>query len=245
MIVIASIHQPSTNTLMLFDNVLLLSEGKSMYFGPPDKSTQYFTGLGYPPHQFISPAEAMLDLVNVDFVREDRDANILDILGQAWQNSGERKSLMDHIEHGEANKEIYGMAQKVTKIYARSIFAQTWIQLHRMLLKAYRDFLAYGVRIAMYLGLAILMGTAWLRLSYVQENIQNFLTALFFGSAFMSFMVRGLLDTSNLQGRRVYPGISRRSCSNDQRTRQWSLRPSFVPISQHNCWNPFPLYNST
>ena len=41
----------------------------------------------------------------------------------------------------------------------------------------------------MYLSLAILMGTTWLRLSYTQENIQNFLMALFFGSAFMSFMV--------------------------------------------------------
>ena len=46
----------------------------------------------------------------------------------------------------------------------------------------------------MYLGLAILMGTAWLRLSYSQENIQNVLNALFFGSAFMSFMV-DLLDS--------------------------------------------------
>ena len=41
----------------------------------------------------------------------------------------------------------------------------------------------------MYIGLAVLMGTAWLRLSYSQENIQNVLNALFFGSAFMSFMV--------------------------------------------------------
>ena len=41
----------------------------------------------------------------------------------------------------------------------------------------------------MYFSLAILMGTTWLRLSYSQTNIQNFLNALFFGSAFMSFMV--------------------------------------------------------
>jgi len=52
--------------------------------------------------------------------------------------------------------------------------------------------LAYGVRIAMYVGLAILMGTSWLRLSYSQENIQNVLNALFFGSAFMSFMVSSI-----------------------------------------------------
>jgi hypothetical protein len=55
--------------------------------------------------------------------------------------------------------------------------------------KSYRDPLAYGVRIAMYLGLAILMGTVWLRLSYSQENIQNILDGLFFGGCFMSFMV--------------------------------------------------------
>jgi len=55
--------------------------------------------------------------------------------------------------------------------------------------KSYRDPLAYGVRIAMYLGLAILMGTGWLRLSYSEDNIQNVLNSLFFGSAFMSFMV--------------------------------------------------------
>jgi apolipoprotein N-acyltransferase len=41
----------------------------------------------------------------------------------------------------------------------------------------------------MYLGLAILMGTAWLRLGYSQWNIQNVINALFYGSAFMSFMV--------------------------------------------------------
>ena len=62
--------------------------------------------------------------------------------------------------------------------------------------KSYRDPLAYGVRIAMYLGLAILIGTVWLRLSYSQENIQNVFNGLFFGSCFMSFMV--LLITSSL-----------------------------------------------
>lgn len=40
----------------------------------------------------------------------------------------------------------------------------------------------------MYLGLAIMMGTVWLRLAPVQSNIQSFTNAIFFGGAFMSFM---------------------------------------------------------
>lgn len=42
----------------------------------------------------------------------------------------------------------------------------------------------------MYLGLGVLMGTSWLHLSNSESNIQNILNSLFFGSAFMSFMVR-------------------------------------------------------
>ncbi|KJK76855.1 hypothetical protein H634G_07897 [Metarhizium anisopliae BRIP 53293] len=60
--------------------------------------------------------------------------------------------------------------------------------LHRSLIKSYRDVVAYGIRIAMYTGLAVMMGTVWVRLSPDQESIQPFINAIFFGSAFMSFM---------------------------------------------------------
>lgn len=40
----------------------------------------------------------------------------------------------------------------------------------------------------MYLGLAILMGTVFLRLNESQVDIQPFINAIFFGGAFMSFM---------------------------------------------------------
>ncbi|OQE87112.1 hypothetical protein PENNAL_c0020G08179 [Penicillium nalgiovense] len=52
----------------------------------------------------------------------------------------------------------------------------------------FRDVVAYGIRIAMYLGLAIIMGTVWLRLHTSQEYIQPFVNAIFFGGSFMSFM---------------------------------------------------------
>ena len=206
MIVIASIHQPSTDTLMLFDNVLLLSQGKTIYFGPPGNSNPYFTGQGYPPQPFVSPAEWMLDLVNIDFIREHgANEDQLDRLIKSWEGSPQRQYLLADIVRGEHDNEIFTLAGPLPKGYPRGWMVQTWIQFHRMLLvftldemrinsqKSYRDFLAYGVRIAMYLALAILMGTAWLRLSYDQQNIQNVLNSLFFGSAFMSFMVNSNL----------------------------------------------------
>jgi ABC-type multidrug transport system permease subunit len=60
--------------------------------------------------------------------------------------------------------------------------------IHRSFIKSYRDIIAYGIRVAMYMGLAVMMGTVWLRLNPDQGNIQSFINAIFFGGAFMSFM---------------------------------------------------------
>ena len=76
MIVIASIHQPSTHTLLLFDNVLLLSEGKTVYYGPPGDSIPYFESQGCPLSSMMSPAEFMLELTNGDFANNDQDGRL-------------------------------------------------------------------------------------------------------------------------------------------------------------------------
>jgi ABC-type multidrug transport system ATPase subunit len=46
-LVVASIHQPSTTTFELFDKLMLLSRGKVCYNGPVRKVKDYFAGLGY------------------------------------------------------------------------------------------------------------------------------------------------------------------------------------------------------
>lgn len=144
MIVIASIHQPSTSTLLLFDNVLLLSQGKTVYYGPPSVSTQYFTALGHPPQPFMSPAESMLELTNVDFAREENQANRLASLVTSWDESRELQLLKENIERGEKNAEIFTLAEPLVNGYPRNLFMQTWIQLHRMAL-VYFPFLCFFI----------------------------------------------------------------------------------------------------
>jgi ABC-type multidrug transport system ATPase subunit len=46
-LVIASIHQPSTATFELFDKLMLLSRGKVSYNGPVKEVKDYLAGLGY------------------------------------------------------------------------------------------------------------------------------------------------------------------------------------------------------
>lgn len=186
LIVICSIHQPSTSTFNLFDKLLLLSDGKTHYFGPvKDVTTHYQEGGLEVPH-YVNPAEFLLELVNIDFAQDKEAARQrLDTLQTSWQTSQRAKNTSAAIlaaEQAGGNLDIEGTEKKP------SMPSLTLTLLHRSFIKSYRDVVAYGIRLAMYLGLAIMMGTVWVRLDPSQESIQPFINAIFFGSAFMSFM---------------------------------------------------------
>ena len=138
MIVIASIHQPSTTTLELFDNVLLLSQGKPVYYGPPNHSTSYFSSLGYPHDPMMSSAEFMLELTNVDFSRSGDETQRLDMLVSAWRESKENKGLVgsslgSETRNGNGNGNR-GHEEGVGRRYPRGLFMQSVILTHRMAL---------------------------------------------------------------------------------------------------------------
>ncbi|KAH7258308.1 P-loop containing nucleoside triphosphate hydrolase protein [Fusarium solani] len=186
LVVVCSIHQPSTSTFNLFDKLLLLSGGKTHYFGPVADVATYYAEAGATLPQYVNPAEHLLELVNIDFAQDREEAaRKLDKLQVAWQSSrqaSEVSSLIAAAESAGGNLSIEAVEKRP------SMPSLTLTLLHRSFVKSYRDVVAYGIRLAMYLGLAIMMGTVWVRLDPDQESIQPFINAIFFGSAFMSFM---------------------------------------------------------
>ena len=156
------------------------------YFGPIHDAPIYFGKINYPVPPAMSPQEFLLDLVNIDL---DKDGEIKertqDII-EKWKDSPERRALEDEVDKAS----ISPSKTDLTKLRQSRPHLGTVLLtlLHRSFTKAYRDVVVYGIRIAMYLGLAILMGTTFLRFKTEQEYIQPFINAIFFGGAFMSFM---------------------------------------------------------
>ncbi|XMA17305.1 hypothetical protein WAI453_010096 [Rhynchosporium graminicola] len=185
LIVIASIHQPSTSTFQMFDSLLLLSGGKPFYFGPVEGVEAHFISLGFPMPIHTNPAEFILDLMNVDFANDGPVATQqLYEMQMAWTRSHRARDIATQIYATSSLIE----PPTISKPPNRGFFTVVMTLVHRSLIKSYRDVVAYGIRIAMYIGLAIMMGTVWLRLESKQSDIQPFINAIFFGSAFMSFM---------------------------------------------------------
>jgi len=153
----------------------------------------YFGRLNYAMPLEINPAEYLLDLINTEIVREGDDVNArIKHIHDSWEQSEEALAMKEDIKDAIAGSKdpLVSTGPNILKMkFARqNTFVVPLVLLQRAWIKSYRDVVAYGIRIFMYLGLAILMGTVFLRLSDNQTDIQPYINAMFFGSAFMSFM---------------------------------------------------------
>ncbi|RYH28692.1 ATP-binding cassette domain-containing protein [archaeon] len=65
-LVVSVIHQPRSSIYNMFDRLLLLSEGRTMYYGEACLAVKYFTGIGFTCPEHFNPADYFLDLLSPD-----------------------------------------------------------------------------------------------------------------------------------------------------------------------------------
>ena len=58
----ATIHQPAADVFFKFDRIILLSEGYTIYNGPPKYVKDYFTQFGLKMGRFSNPADKLSNI---------------------------------------------------------------------------------------------------------------------------------------------------------------------------------------
>lgn len=71
--ILTTIHQPRSNIYQLFDNLMLLSEGKVAYFGGAQEAVKYFNGLGFKCPNNFNPADYFIDLLSMNFTSHNHE----------------------------------------------------------------------------------------------------------------------------------------------------------------------------
>jgi ABC-type multidrug transport system ATPase subunit len=89
LIIVCTIHQPSTKVFDGFDLLMILSKGREAYVGNSREAATYFASIGHPLPPATNPAEFYLDLVNADFSSSD----IVDSILNSWETN---KSLISN-----------------------------------------------------------------------------------------------------------------------------------------------------
>ncbi|KAG8443621.1 hypothetical protein GDO86_008969 [Hymenochirus boettgeri] len=77
-LVLLSIHQPRSDIFQLFDLVLLLSSGDTIYSGTAKDMVAYFTTIGYPCPRYSNPADFYVDLTSIDHRNKERETETLE-----------------------------------------------------------------------------------------------------------------------------------------------------------------------
>ncbi|KAF8071585.1 P-loop containing nucleoside triphosphate hydrolase protein [Lyophyllum atratum] len=216
MIVLATIHQPSLETLAQFTNLLMLAEGKTCYCGPVEGLEGFFERWGRPVERFHTPAEHAMNFLNNDFVpsnSESKGVSVHDLreyyLSTLKTPSRSISTVDDYDSHAAPEDETADEHGKAGPL--STLFWNTVVLSERSSKNYARNLLAYGVRAGMYGGMGLMLATIWIRLGDKDSTINDRLSVHFYSVAFLAFMsvagIPGFLEERSVYYRETKNGL--------------------------------------
>ncbi|POM72887.1 ABC transporter-like protein [Phytophthora palmivora] len=177
--VICTIHQPSSLVYDMFTNVVILTAGETVYFGPREQTIDHFSASGYQCPMYMNPAEYFISLVNSDF---DGHADIKKLV-ESFKASSIATKIVHKIDADAA--EVHNIVPVIP--VNPSPLRQFVVLMQRNSLNNVRNPGIYWVRLAMYTVLAFMVGTMYLSTND-EISEEDMIPLLFYVQAFLVFM---------------------------------------------------------
>lgn len=154
LIIVCTIHQPSTKVFNSFDQLMILSRGRPAFVGNVNDMVPYFTSIGHECPANTNPAEFILDLINSDFSEEKEVTAILD----AWE---EFKTVSSH--HTTAITENIEGQEGIVKMKRTPLAKEIGIMFRRHFQIIVRDPILYIGRCAIFLFMCLVFSLVYLK----------------------------------------------------------------------------------
>lgn len=213
-----SLYQASENIYSQFDKVLVIDEGRQVFFGPVNEARSYFEGLGF----LEKPRQTTPDYLTgcTDrFEREykaGRDSSNVpstpDALAEAFNKSTYAATLdAEMAQYREVVKEeqhvfedfktavIQGKRHAPKKsVYSIPFHSQVWALMQRQFILKWQDRFSLVVSWATSILIAIILGTVWLQLPQTSAGAFTRGGLLFISLLFNAFQAFGELASTML-----------------------------------------------
>ncbi|KAI9095715.1 hypothetical protein K1719_026275 [Acacia pycnantha] len=199
--IIASIHQPSTKVFQLFDNLCLLSAGRTVFFGPASAASEFFASNGFPCPALQNPSDHFLETINKDF-DDNQDIDELGLAGTQRKPTEEAiEILVKSYKSSDLNQQVQaevaalstegnGMVEKKKRGHA-SFHTQCIVLTKRSFVNMRRDVGYYWLRLVVYVAVALGLATVFYDLGMNEVSIKDRGALLAFVSSFITFMTIG------------------------------------------------------
>ncbi|BFG36872.1 hypothetical protein CerSpe_231460 [Prunus speciosa] len=206
--VIASIHQPSSEVFELFDQLYLLSSGKTVYFGQASDAYEFFAQAGFPCPALRNPSDHFLRCVNSDF--DKVKATLKGSMKLRFEASDDplekittAEAIRVLIDSYRTSQYSYAAREKVEEISKvkgtvldsggsqASFLMQAFTLSKRSFINMSRDFGYYWLRLVIYIVVTICIGTIYLNVGTGYSSILARGSCASFVFGFVTFMSIG------------------------------------------------------
>ncbi|KAJ5992228.1 CDR ABC transporter [Penicillium sp. IBT 35674x] len=179
-----SLYQASESIYNQFDKVLVIDSGRSVFFGPTNEARAYFESLGFRSKPRQTTPDYLTGCTD-PFEREFRDGRSADdvpstpeALADAFDKSTHSKRLDEEmqayrtqVQHDKqvfddfelANREAKRKFTPKSSVYSIPFHLQIWALMQRQFLIKWQDKFALTVSWVTSTGIAIILGTVWLK----------------------------------------------------------------------------------
>lgn len=217
-----SLYQASENIYQQFDKVMVISEGRQVFFGPAREARAYFEGLGFLEKPRQTTPDYLTGCTDA-FEREYKPGrgpedtpSTSDALVEAFNASPFATRLecemSSYKEQMEKEKHIYDDFQTAVKeskrhapkrsVYSIPFYLQVWALMKRQFLLKWQDKFALFMSYATSITCAIILGTVWLKLPLTSSGAFTRGGLLFISLLFNAFQAFGEL-ASTMIGRPI------------------------------------------
>ncbi|XP_064613725.1 protein white-like [Liolophura sinensis] len=188
--IICTIHQPSSEVFNMFDQLLILAEGRVAYMGPSSGAIPFFKSQGLTCPSNYNPADFYIHTLAIVNGKEKECRTRVEQICDAYEKSEQaavinrelEEFVSDHHDLGDAWVDMSSI-RRYKGSWCKQFAAVFW----RSWLGNFRDPNLQKIRLLQSIVIGVILGLVYLRQEYNQEAIQNLNGALFLIITNMSF----------------------------------------------------------
>ncbi|XAR69006.1 hypothetical protein NMG60_11000438 [Bertholletia excelsa] len=188
-IVIMSIHQPSYRILDLFDRLIFLSRGQTVYSGSPADLPSFFYGFGHPIPETENKTEFALDLIRELEISPEGTQSLVDF-NKSWQTKKNLHNKIDTYERSlhvkdaisgsiSRGKLVSGASDvdsglgSLMPAFANPFWVEVMVLAKRSMINSRRTPELFGIRLGAMLVTGIILATVFWQLGDSPNGVQE------------------------------------------------------------------------
>ncbi|XP_005094340.1 protein white [Aplysia californica] len=183
--ILCTIHQPSSELYSMFNQILLLAEGRTAFLGEPNAAMEFFEKMQSPCPRNFNPADHYILTLAIVPGKEEECRERTRAICDAFSDSEGAAQITEEVRDLEERARtirhdpILDEASAGESRYASSWFTQFRYLFWRSWINTFRDVILFRVRIMQTFTVAVILGLVYLQLDISQKGVQDINGAIF------------------------------------------------------------------